>query len=254
MPVENPTENSNENPTPKPKKRNERTEAKFLEDADKLIAEGERLGAEYMPPNPAAQIAPLKAKRDAVRAQRTVQQDKRADVDVVSNQVEILFKPLNSRVSSVVGYVESAGKPAQDVDLLRSTARLISGKRAGTVDPNGGSISVSHLFRATRADNFAVFIEQFDALDLKSTEDIFKVETLRGELAAMRQALSDLIAAEAAANTADEAFDKLAYTDADSLLNGCVSGKKYIKSKYKTTGEPYKNIAKTRFEMPSRLR
>jgi hypothetical protein len=30
-----------------PKKRNERTEAKFLEDVDRLIAEAERLGAEY---------------------------------------------------------------------------------------------------------------------------------------------------------------------------------------------------------------
>lgn len=250
MPEETPVEN----PTPKPKKRNERTEAKFLEDADKLIAEGERLGAEYVPPNSIAQIVAMKAKRDAVRAQRTVQQDKRADVDVVSNRVEVLFKPLNSQVSSVVAYVESAGKLAQDIDLLKSTARLISGRRAGAVDPNGRSISVSHLFRATRADNFAVFIEQFDALNLKSTEDMFKVETLRDELAAMRQALSDLIAADTAADTADEAFDRLAYTDADSLLNGCVSGKSYIKSKYKTTGEPYKNISKTSFRLPSRLR
>lgn len=36
MPDENPIENPTENP---PQKRNERTEAKFLEDADKLIAE-----------------------------------------------------------------------------------------------------------------------------------------------------------------------------------------------------------------------
>lgn len=250
MPIDTPIEE----PTPKKKSRNERTEAKFLEDADKFIAEAGRLGAEYQPPNSFAATAALTAKRDAVRAQRTTQQDKRADVDLASNRAEILFKPLNSRVSSVVEYTKSAGKTAEDIDLLKSTARLISGKRAGKIDADGKSHSVSHLSRATRADNFAVFIEQYDALNLKSNEDMFKTATLRDELAAMRQALSDLIAANAAADSADEAFDKLAYTDADSLLNGCVSGKNYIKAKYKTTGEPYKNISKTRFEMPTRLR
>ena len=33
------------------RKRNERTEAKFFEDAEKIIAEGERLGTEFEPPN-----------------------------------------------------------------------------------------------------------------------------------------------------------------------------------------------------------
>ena len=250
----NNTENTVEEPAPKPKKRNEKTEAKFLEDVDKLIAEAERLGAEYTPPSAFAQVVPLKAKRDAVRLQRTVQQDKQADVDVLSNNVELLFKPLNSRVSGVINYTESAGRPENDVEMLRSTGRLISGKRAGAVDPNGRSVSVSHLYRATRLDNFSVLIEQYDALDLKDPEDMFKVETLRAELAEMRQGLDDLLAAQTAADTADEKFDQLAYTDADSLLNGCVSGKGYIKSKYTTKGEPYKNISKTSFRLPSRFR
>jgi hypothetical protein len=43
-------------------------------------------------------------------------------------------------------------------------------------------------------------------------------------------------------------------SERDSLLNACISAKGYVKSKFKTTGQPYKNIAKTRFELPTRLR
>jgi hypothetical protein len=64
---------------------------------------------------------------------------------------------------------------------------------------------------------------------------------------------ADVIQAEAAANTSGEMLDKLAFTDADSLLNGCISAKTYIKSKYKGGGA-YENISKTNFSLPSRLR
>lgn len=244
MPEEIPSEN------PAPKKRNERTEAKFLEDVDKLIAEAVRLGAEYDPPNPIAALNALQAKRDAVLANRTAHQTNRAKNEADRNKREMLYKPLRSDVGSLVEYAKSSGKPANDVEALRSIYRELRGERVG----GGSANSVSHQSFATLADTFSRAIEQYETLDLKSNEAMYKTETLRDRLAAIRAANDGVIESNANADGSGETFDKAAYTDADSLMNGCVSAKSYIKSKYKTTGEPYKNISKTRFTMPARLR
>jgi hypothetical protein len=239
-----------------PKKRNERTEAKFFEDVDKLIAEAERLGTEYNPPNEIAKLANLKAKRAAALAQRTVNQATTAEEETARNLRENAYKSLRADVRSLVDYAKASGKSPNDIDALNSIAREIGGGRAKPVEGGGegGNISVAHLSYASRADNYSRFIEQYASLGIETTEDMYKAETHRTKLAAMRQANADVIAAKSAADTSGESLDKLAYTDADSLLNGCVSAKAYIKSKYKASGEPYKNIAKTRFDLPTRLR
>jgi hypothetical protein len=247
----------NENPVPQPaKKRNERTEAKFFEDVDKIIAEAERLGAEYDPPNPMASLVNLKAKRDAALAKRAENQAAQSAEEQTRNTRENLFKPLGSEVTSLVGYARSAGKAANEVAALRSIARDIKGTRARAIDPADGAprISVANLSYVTRADNYAQFIEQYDTLAITTKEDFYKPATHRAKLDALRAANTAVITAEANTNTSSEQLDKLAYTDADSLLNACISAKAYIKSKYKTTGQPYKNIAKTRLELPTRLR
>lgn len=250
-----PETDGNAVPTP-PKKRNERTEAKFFEDADKLIAEAERLGADYAPPNDIAKLVNLQAKRAATAAQRTVNQATEAAEETKRNVREDLFKTLNSDVTSLVEYAKSAGMPQNEMDALKSIAREIKGTRAKPIDPNAGgnTISVSNLSYVTRTDNYARFIEQYDTLAIPTTEDMYKAGIHRAKLETLRQATADVIQSESVSNTSGELLDKLAYTDPDSLLNGCVSAKSYIKSKYKSTGEPYKNIAKTRFIIPSRLR
>lgn len=238
-----------------PKKRSERTEAKFFEHADILIAEAERLGAEYNPPNEIAKLVNLKAKRTAALAQRTVHQATQADEETTRNQRENLYQPLRGDVGSLVDYAKSSGKPKNELDALGSIAREIRGARAKPIEEGGAgrNISVANLSFASRADNYSRFIEQYDSLGITTTEDMYQATTHRAKLTAMREANAAVIAAESAANTSGEAFDKLTYTDADSLLNGCVSAKAYIKSKFKASGEPYKNIAKTRFRVPTRL-
>lgn len=247
------------NPVSRPvaeRKRNERTEAKFFEDADKIIAEAERLGAEYKPPSPIAELASLKAKRDAALAARAANQATAATEETKRNDRENLFKPLGKDVTSLVGYARSAGRAANEIHALQTIARDIKGTRARPVDPNDNSPrnSVANLSYVTRADNYAEFIEQYDALNIATTEDFYKPATHRDKLADLRAATQAVITAEAASNTTGEALDNLTYLDDGSLLNACVSAKAYIKSKYGTTGQPYKNIAKTRFELPSRLR
>lgn len=238
------------------KKRNERTEAKYFEDVDEIIAEAERLGAEYSPPNSNAGVVNLKAKRDVSLAARTVNQANDSAEEIKRNDRENLYKPLGSDVSSLVNYAKSYGLPENQIAALQSIARDVKGGRAKPIDPESGGnhISVSHLSYATRADNYAQFIEQYDALAIPTTEDMYKPATHRAKLTALRQSNTDVITAEANSNTSGETLDKLAYTDADSLMNGCISAKGYIKSKYGTKGQPYKNIAKTRFELPTRLR
>lgn len=238
------------------KKRNERTEAKCFEDVEKIIAEAERLGAEYSPPNSNAAVAKLKAKRDAAIVARTANQANDAAEENERNKRENLYKPLNSDASSLVGYAKSYGVDANQLAALQSIARDVKGTRAKAIDPTDGRqhISVSNLSYVTRADNYAQLIEQYDTLDIPTTEDRFKAATHRAKHAALVAANNSVIASEANSNTSGEQLDKLAYTDADSLINGCLSAKAYLKSKYGATGQPYKNIAKTRLELPTRLR
>ena len=239
-----------------PKKRNERTEAKFFEEAEKIIAEAERLGAEYEPPNDIAKLVNLTARRDAALAARTANQVSEAAEEQTRNERENLFKPLDKDVTSLVSYAKSAGRAQNEIAALQSIARDIKGGRAKPVDPasGGNNISVSNRSYVTRTDNFAEFIEQYAALNISTNEERYKTVTYRSKLAAMRAANTSVIQAESNSNTTGEQLDNLAYLDADSLMNACISAKAYIKSKYGTTGQPYKNIAKTRFVLPSRLR
>ena len=65
-----PETTGNETPvSPTTRKRNERTEAKFFEDVEKIVAEAERLGAEYTPPNDIAKLdqSENKTRRDTCR-------------------------------------------------------------------------------------------------------------------------------------------------------------------------------------------
>ena len=246
----------NEVPVIKKAKRNERTEAKFFEDAQKLVAEARREGAEYNPPNEIAKLAPMTAKLTAALAALNAYQSEIAELEEARNQRENLYKTLNTDVSSLINYAESAGKQPNEIAALRSIARRIKGSRAVAVDPNNtaDTISVSHLSYASRADNYAQFIEQYEALNIETDEEIYKVSWHRARLQALQDANLNIINKEAGTNTSGELLDRLAYLDADSVMNACISGKSYILSKYKRKGAPYQNIAKTRFILPSRLR
>lgn len=238
------------------RKSNERTEAKFFEDVDKIIAEAERLGAEYDPPNAIAKLPELNSKREAALAARAAQQANAAAEEQTRNSRENLYQPLSKEVTGIVNYAKSAGKAENEIAALQSIARAIKGARAKPLDLNDGGnhISVANLSYASRADNYAEFIEQYAALNITTKEAMYQPATHRAELAAIQTANAAVLTAESASNTTGEQLDKTAYSDADSLINACISAKAYIKSKYGTTGQPYKNIAKTRFILPSRLR
>ncbi|MET0752201.1 MAG: hypothetical protein ABWZ66_02460 [Pyrinomonadaceae bacterium] len=252
-----PETNGNENTVSRPvRRRNERTEAKFFEDVEKIIAEAENAGGEYKPPNAAAAVAALKSKRDNSLVARAALQAGDAAEETARNDRENFYKPMNGEITSLVNYAKSAGKKPNEIAALESIARDVKGIRAEAVDRNDGNqhISVANLAYVSRADNYARFIEQYDALGIVTEEDFYKASTHRDKTAAYQAANNKVIASEADANALQEKYDKMTYTDDDSLLNACVSSKGYIKSKFKTTGQPYKNIAKTRFVLPSRLR
>ena len=132
-----PETTGNETPvSPTTRKRNERTEAKFFEDVEKIVAEAERLGAEYTPPNDIAKLVNLKTKRDATLAARTANQANEAAEENERNSRENLFKTLNKDVTSLVGYAKSAGKAENEVAALQSIARDVKGERAEAINPN----------------------------------------------------------------------------------------------------------------------
>jgi hypothetical protein len=216
-----PESNENEVPTTSQtkKKRNERTEAKFFEDAARIIAEAERLGADFQPPNTIAQVSNLRAKYEAALDALSVNQANTAAEETARNNRENLFKPLSSDVSSLVEYVKSAGQPLNDLNALKSIARVIKGGRAEAIDPNDGRqhISVAHLSYASRTDNYAQFIEQYDSLQIPTHEEIYQAATHRSKLAALRQSTAAVVAAEATSNTSNEQLDRLAYTDKDGF-------------------------------------
>lgn len=251
-----PETRENETSALKKAKRNERTEARFFEDVRKLTTEAQRLDTEYNPPNAIAELAHLTAKLSAALTALNAHRSDNAELETARNHRENLYKTLNSDVSSLINYAFSAGRAANEIAALRTIARRIKGTRAVAIDPNrtADTISVSHLSYASRADNYAQFIEQYESLNIETDEEMYKVSHHRARLKALQDANHNVITKEAAANASGITLDRLAYLDADSLMNSCISGKRYIFSKYKRNGAPYQNIAKTRFVLPSRLR
>lgn len=251
-----PETNESEVPTasPKTRRQNERTEAKFYEDVNKLIAEAESAGDNYQPPNPIAAVASLKAKRDASLASRAAKQVDDAAEETERNNRENLFKPLDKDLTSLVAYAKSAGKKPNEIAALDSIARKIKGLRAEAIEEGDGNrhVSVSNRAYVSRTDNYAQFIEQYDALGITTNEEFYKAATHRTKLAAYQAANNAVITSEAQANASQAQHDQITYLDEDSLINACISSKEYFKSKFKITH--YKNIAKTRFVLPSRLR
>jgi hypothetical protein len=217
-----------------------------------VIAEAAREGAEYLPPNPAIAALPhLQTRHAEVTTKRTAYQNINASIETARNGRENLYKPLRSDVRSLVIYAKSTGKPQNEIDALNAIARDISGKRAG--ERGAGSVSVSQLSFASLADNYSRFIAQYESLGIPTTEDFYKVSTHRDKIAAMRAANAGITTLEADADSLEADLDNAAYLAEDSLFNGCVSAKNYIKSKYKGKGA-FKNISKTRFILPTRLR
>lgn len=236
------------------RKSSERTEAKFFEDVNKLIAEAESADTAYQPPNPNASSANLKTKHDASLAGRAAKKVKDVAEETMRNDRENLYKPLDKDLTSLIAYARSAGKKANEIAALETIARKIKGIRAEAIDENDGNrhISVSNRAYVSRADNYAEFIEQYASLAIPATDDFYKAETHRAKLAAYQAANNAVITSEAQANAAQMEFDRITYTDEDSLINACISSKEYFKSKFRDSH--YKNISKTRFVLPSRLR
>jgi len=250
-----PETNGNENPvSPKTRRQNERTEARFFEDVNKIIAEAESAGAEYKPPGAIASAASLKAKRDASMAKRTAKQADDADEEAERNDRENFYKPMDKELTSLVAYAKSARKKPNEIAALDTIARKIKGIRAESIEENDGNshISVSNRAYVSRADNYARFVEAYAALEIETEEDFYKAATHRAKAAEYQSANERVITKEAKANASQTLYDQITYTNEDSLINACISGKAYMKSKFKDTH--YKNIAKTRFVLPSRLR
>ena len=233
------------------KKFNERTEAKFFEDADRVIAEATNLVAGYKPPQRIAELAHLNAQKLLAVGARAAYLSDLADEESVRNRRQDLFRPLSKEVTAAINYAVSAGVSKNDVEALRSISRSLTGTRAGRRGEN--SVSVSNKSYAGQADNYARFIEQYETLNLPETDDKFKVSTHRARLQQLNDISTAVTNAEAKSNASGAAYDRVAFLDADSLLNSCISAKNYIKSKYKDE-QPYKNIANTRFELPTRFR
>jgi hypothetical protein len=247
---------TNENPVSQTARRqNERTEARFFEDGNKLIDESELVAAgEYQPPNPMSATANLKAKRDASNARRGVKQTDDAAETAESDDRENLYKQMDKDVTRIVTYAKSAGKKENEIGALETIANKIKGIRAETIaeDDTNRHISVSNRAYVSRADNYARLIEQYAALEIDTTEEFYKADTHRDKAAEYKAANDRNIAVQAKANHSQMLFDQITYTNEDSYMNALISGKAYMKSKFKDTH--YKNIAKTRFVMPSRLR
>lgn len=241
--------------SPTTRRQNERTEAKFYEDGNKLIAESENVAAaQYQPPNPMAAAASLKAKRDASLARRVVKQADETAEETERNDRENLYKPMDREITSLVSFASSAGKKANEIAALETISRKIKGIRAETIeeDDTNRHVSVSNRAYVSRADNYARFVEQYAALEIATEDEFYQPGTHRAKAAAYQTANNKVINSEAKAKASQTLYDQITYTNEDSYLNALISSKEYFKSKFKDTH--YKNIAKTRFVLPSRLR
>lgn len=247
----------------KKKKRYEETEAKLFTNLETLTNEIGTLGAAYKPPNEIAKLAAMLANLAQALTLRTAFQQKSAAEESLRNSREDLHKAIPALLTDLVKYCDSAGWDKNDLDNLKSFCREYKGRRAapkaGLTGEDGApakkNISSAHTSYASKTEHFANAVETLrtNAAKFKPEEDKFKLSTLDATVAAMRQANSDVSAAETATNQARAALDALLYTNPDNLVDAAVSSKKYVGAAFRTH-QVNQNIKNLKFRKPDRIK
>ncbi len=243
-------------------KQNEITEAKFFTNIEILTTQIATLGADYLPPNPIAALAPMQTNLAAALPLRTVFQQKSTVEEEKRNHRETLHQPTPKLLTDLIKYCDSAGWDKNDLDNLRSFSREYKGRRAEPkvpVDPNAPdetpkNISSAQTSYASKTEHFANFVETLrtNEANFKPSEERFKLTTLDATLAAKRQANTDVATAAAETNQARTALDVPLYTKADNLYDAARSALKYLGSAFRTH-QVYQNVKNLKFRKPDRL-
>jgi hypothetical protein len=251
----------------KKKTQSEATEAKFFTNIETLTNEIATLGAGYKPPNPIAKLAAMQANLAQAMTLRDAFLQKTAAEEEKRNSRESLHAPVATLCTDIILYCEAAGWDENDLANLRTLNREYRGRRAvpkasgeGENVGEGGAtpkknISSAQTSYAGKTEHFASFVETLrtNAANYNPEEDRFKLSTLDALVAALRQANSDVSAAEADTNQARTALDAVLYTNPDNLADAANSAKKYVGSAFRTHQVNH-NIRNLKFEKPKRLR
>lgn len=237
------------------------TESKFITDFETSVTQIGTLGTAYKPPNPIAELAALQSLLTEILAARTVFQQKEANEETARNSREVLFKSAASYASDLINYCKSFGVPENVLANLQSFVREIRGVRAepkpktlpGANAPK--TISAAQTSFSSVAGHFANLVEAVRTIDgFNPAEDKFKLATLDAFVASLRQANTEVIAADAETATARQALDAPLYTGNNSVIKSIAAAKPYIRSIFGADNQVYRTITKFRFAMPTRLR
>lgn len=237
------------------------TESKFITNFETCVTQIGTLGAAYKPPNPIAELAALQSLLTQILAVRTIFQQKEASEETARNSRESLFRNVPSYASDLINYCKSFGVPENVLTNLQSFVREIRGVRAepkpkalpGANAPK--TVSAAQTTYPSIAEHFANLVEAVRTIpNFNPSEDKFKLATLDEFIESLRQANTNVTAADAETSTARQALDVLLYTGANCVINSVKAAKPYIRAVFGADNPVYRTLTGFKFNMPKRLR
>ncbi len=236
------------------------TESTFITNFETSVTNIGTLGAAYKPPNPIAVFAAIQTLLAQILTARTALREKETQEETVRNSREDLYKTVAPLASELVNYCKALGIDANDLANLQSFVREIRGRPANPVPKTEPGVTAPKRISAAQtsfvsiAEHFANLVEGVRVItNFAPEEEKFKLTTLDALVAALRQANSAVINAEAETSTARQTLDELLYTGDACALKAINAAKPYIRAIFGAENPVYQTIVKLTFRKPSRL-
>ena len=232
--------------------------AKNVSNFADLIALCVSYGIIYNPANPAISIAALNLKKAAVTAAMHACSISQQNLTLAVDDRQMAFDSIQKRVTRVLLAVKSLGFSDKFYEDVKSIARKLSGKRAGSLpDPNApaGPERGSHSSSQMSYDNRIVHFRNL--VNLLSTQSAYAPNESDLSLAALNTMLSIMISSNDAATAAEITLsndrlnrNSLMYGPGNGMIKLAGEIRAYIRSIFGMDSAQNKQIARLKFTTP----
>jgi hypothetical protein len=173
------------------------------------------------------------------------------------NERYILFKPLSSLTTRVIGILNSTKASASVKKDAKGLADKIRGFKSSKPktdtggNPTEDSVSTSHMSYVMRADNFKSLIELLKTVTVYvPNEPSLAIAGLEGLYTNMKAANDNIGTIIAPVDVARIKRDRALYEEETGIVDVAQACKNYVKGATSATAPEYKLVAKIKFTRP----
>ena len=213
-------------------------------------------GATYNPSNSNLTVPNLTTLFDDSKAAVKLVKTTESSFNDIEGHRKLLFKPLKTLATKVLGALRSSGAPATVIADAETINRKIQGKRADNtiVTPQPGETAKTKI--SVSQQSFDMLIDHFEKLiELVSIESSYNPNEEPLKVSKLIEYKKDLEIVNTKVKNAYSPYsnamiarDKKLYNPETGLVTIAQLVKNYVKSVYNASGPEYKQINKLRFK------